>query len=289
MRLAIGTAQFGLTYGVANQNGQVSLAAAREIILRAAESGVDTLDTAMAYGNSEQRLGEIGVGGFKVITKLQAIPEECPNISIWITKCVAASLARLGVAKLEGLLLHKPSQLLEPHGQKIHDALIRLKSDGLVNKIGVSIYDPGELDDLTAQFPMDIVQAPFNIVDQRLRTSGWLGRLASMNVELHARSIFLQGLLLMDEASRPEKFNRWSAFWIQWHKHLQASGRTALETCLDFAMSEKRIHRIVVGVESLAQFEECLQAMRGNRKSTGPIPTCDDAQLVDPRAWTALV
>ncbi|MCE9619614.1 MAG: aldo/keto reductase [Planctomycetes bacterium] len=289
MRLAIGTAQFGLPYGVANRIGQVSAAEAREILRRAAEAGVDTIDTAMAYGNSEQRLGEIGVKHFKVVTKLPAAPVECTDLSAWMMQSVEESLKRLGVAKLEGLLLHKPSQLLEVNGKKMYDTLTALKKDGFVNKIGVSIYEPCELEPLTARFHLDLVQAPFNVLDQRLRTSGWLDKLAEQNIEVHVRSIFLQGLLLMDEASRPEKFNRWGAFWIQWHKHLRASGRTALEACLDFAISEKRIHRLVVGVESLVQFEECLQAMRGTRTSTGSPPTCDDVQLMDPRAWSALV
>lgn len=289
MRLAIGTAQFGLAYGVANKGGQVSLEEASAILRRAANAGADTIDTAITYGNSEQRLGEIGVSGFKVVTKLPAIPAGCADISAWIAQSVAASLKRLGIAKLDGLLLHKPSQLLETGGREIFEALIHLKSEGLVNKIGVSIYEPSELDALIPLFKLDIVQSPFNILDQRLRTSGWLERLAGMNMELHARSIFLQGLLLMSENARPQKFNRWSAFWIQWHKHLQVSGRTALEACLDFALSEKRIHRIVVGMESLAQFEECLQAMIGKRTSTGTPPTCDDVQLMDPRAWSALV
>lgn len=289
MKLAIGTAQFGLSYGVANQNGQVDLEAGRKIIRMAAAKGIDTIDTAIAYGESEQRLGEIGVGDFKIITKLPAIPAECVDISAWVSQNLTASLKRMNLSKLDGVLLHQPSQLLEKRGQEIYDALLQVQSAGLVNKIGVSIYEPKELADLMSRFSIDIVQAPFSILDQRLRTSGWLDKLAQLNVELHVRSIFLQGLLLMNKTNRPQKFDRWNTFWIQWHTYLMTSGYSALRACLAFVLSEKKIHRIVVGFESLTQLEECLRATNEDLTSSVPIPTCDDVELADPRGWSALV
>ena len=289
MKLALGTAQFGLSYGVANQNGQVDLEAGRKIVRMAAASGIDTIDTAIAYGESEQRLGEIGVGDFKIITKLPAIPAECVNIPAWVSQNLTASLQRMGLSKLDGVLLHQPSQLLEKRGQEIYDALLQVQSAGLVNKIGVSIYEPKELADLMSRFSIDIVQAPFSILDQRLRTSGWLDKLAQLNVELHVRSIFLQGLLLMNKTNRPQKFDRWNTFWIQWHTYLMTSGYSALRACLAFVLSEKKIHRIVVGFESLTQLEECLRATNEDLTSSVPIPTCDDVELADPRGWSALV
>ena len=289
MKLALGTAQFGLSYGVANQNGQVGLAVGREIVRMAAARGIDTIDTAIAYGESEQRLGEIGVGDFKIITKLPAIPAECVNIPAWVSQNLTASLQRMGLSKLDGILLHQPSQLLEKRGQEIYDALLQVQSAGLVNKIGVSIYEPKELADLMSRFSIDIVQAPFSILDQRLRTSGWLDKLAQLNVELHVRSIFLQGLLLMNKTNRPQKFDRWNTFWIQWHTYLMTSGYSALRACLAFVLSEKKIHRIVVGFESLTQLEECLRATNEDLTSSVPIPTCDDVELADPRGWSALV
>jgi aryl-alcohol dehydrogenase-like predicted oxidoreductase len=289
LKLALGTAQFGLSYGVANQNGQVDLEAGRKIVRMAAARGIDTIDTAIAYGESEQRLGDIGVNNFKVITKLPAIPLDCGDISAWVFQNATASLNRMGLSKLDGVLLHQPSQLLEKRGQEIYDALLQVQSAGLVNKIGVSIYEPKELADLMSRFSIDIVQAPFSILDQRLRTSGWLDKLAQLNVELHVRSIFLQGLLLMNKTNRPQKFDRWNTFWIQWHTYLLTSGYSALRACLAFVLSEKKIHRIVVGFESLTQLEECLRATNEDLTSSVPIPTCDDVELADPRGWSALV
>jgi aryl-alcohol dehydrogenase-like predicted oxidoreductase len=213
VKLALGTVQFGLDYGIANQQGQVPVDEAGAILDLAFAHGVDTLDTAVAYGNCEQRLGEIGVGGWRVISKLPAIPDGCKDIYRWVADEVTASLRRLHITCLSGLLLHRPRQLLEDGGDRLYKVLQQLKDEGRVQKIGVSIYEPAELDELFDRYQLDLVQAPFNILDGRLIDSGWLARLPEQGVELHVRSIFLQGLLLMHAGERPKKFHRWQTIW----------------------------------------------------------------------------
>ena len=167
-RLALGTVQFGLNYGVANRSGQVSRSMAKAMLAHALEGGVDMLDTAVAYGESEECLGEIGTGGFKVVSKLPTVPESCPDIDVWVREQINMSLTRLGVKSLYGLLLHRPDQLLEANGKALYIALQRLKEAGKVQKTGVSIYAPDQLTDLASRFRFDIVQAPLNLVDRRL-------------------------------------------------------------------------------------------------------------------------
>src|SRR3990172_7099104 len=111
MKLALGTVQFGLPYGVANLHGQVSFDEARAILNYAETAGLDMLDTAVAYGNSEQHLGEIGVTQWQVVSKLPAIPEACADVAAWVGASVEASLQRLQIRQLHGLLLHSPAQL----------------------------------------------------------------------------------------------------------------------------------------------------------------------------------
>ena len=173
-RLALGTVQFGLPYGIANHAGQIPKEDGTGILDIAAENGIDTIDTAIAYGESEKRLGEIGVRSWQIISKLPVIPEDCPDILQWVTEAVGGSMQRLKVNKLYGLLLHRPEQLLKKNGDSLFGILQSLKEDGVVDKIGVSIYDPSELDTLCTRFQFDIVQAPFNILDRRLIDSGWL-------------------------------------------------------------------------------------------------------------------
>jgi len=285
VKLALGTVQFGLEYGIANKQGQVSREEARSILDHARAGGMDTLDTAIAYGDSEGRLGEIGILDWQVISKLPAIPESCADVAAWVQASVCNSLGRLGIPRLRGLLLHCPQQLLGAQGDVLYQALIALKDQGKVEKIGLSIYGPDELDALWPHYQFDLVQAPFNIIDRRLATSGWLARLHRAGTEIHVRSVFLQGLLLMEAARRPATFNRWQPLWDRWHRWLDEQALTPLQACLDFVSSHSEIDRIVVGVDNVKQLQEIL----GASKTMGvPVPqsfATEDLRLLNPSNW----
>ena len=284
-RLALGTVQFGLPYGIANNTGQVNRVTASAIINRAYDAGFDTLDTAIAYGDSEQCLGEIGVDNWRVVTKLPEVPVECANILHWVEEQVQGSLRRLRVKSLAGLLLHRPSQLLEDRGDDLWIALHQLKSDGIVEKVGFSIYAPEELDTLWDSFSPDLVQAPYNIFDRRLETTGWLDRLYNSAVEVHVRSIFLQGLLLIDESIRSAMFNRWKKVWNKWEEWLHSKNLNPLLACLSYALSEQRIDRIVVGVESVEQINELIVLKDCLYTGSFPDFKVNDLDLLNPSKW----
>lgn len=287
-RLALGTAQFGMNYGVANRSGQVSSDEVASILSLARTQGVDTLDTAMDYGSSELALGVNHLSDFTVITKLSALPDDVADVDGWVHSKMVASLERLHLGCVDGLLLHRPHQLLGPHGKALVRALQRLKSDGLVKKIGVSIYSPNELDAVLQAGPIDIVQAPFNLIDRRLHDSGWMHKLHQAGIEIHVRSAFLQGVLLMPQSGIPSKFARWSATWNSWHDWLQANGHSAVEACLGFALSFPQISRVVVGVDSAMQFKQLLDASKTPCSATWPSIGLDDEMLVNPAKWNEL-
>ncbi len=288
MKLALGTAQFGLSYGVANTQGQISRDEAKEIIHFAESNGVKTLDTAVGYGESELRLGEVGVKHWQVVSKLPALPDGCQDGTQWVQETVVQSLKRLNVDALYGLLMHRPQQLLENGGEDVYRALRKVQENGLVRKIGVSIYDPSELDTICSRFSIDLVQAPFNVLDRRLIETGWLPRIQEKGIELHVRSIFLQGLLLMELGMRPPKFDRWNRLWVDWHQWLEEANLTPLEACLRYAMSYSEIDRVIVGVDSLKHLKEVLAA-------GGSIPELPESirtsrpELLNPANWSALV
>jgi aryl-alcohol dehydrogenase-like predicted oxidoreductase len=198
------------------------------ILKHARAAGLDTLDTAIAYGEAEQRLGAIGVGQWQVISKLPPVPDGCADVAAWVRDCVRGSLQRLKVAALHGLLLHRSQDLLGSSGAALSVALAATKSAGLVAKLGVSIYAPEELDDLASRMQLDVVQAPLSIVDRRLASSGWLARLHAAGTEVHVRSVFLQGLLLMDPGLRPARFARWQQLWDQWARRAGADAGAGL-------------------------------------------------------------
>jgi aryl-alcohol dehydrogenase-like predicted oxidoreductase len=284
-RLALGTVQFGMPYGVANQQGKVTLTSATEILKYAHLTGIRTLDTAITYGDSEHCLGQIGVGDWQVVSKLPEIPIGTNDIQNWVKESLQGSLRRLQISRLYGLLLHCPQQLLSPEGQELYNALNLVKAEGLVNKIGISVYNSNELEALFDRFSFDLVQAPFNIFDRSLAQSGWLSRLKGAEVEVHVRSIFLQGLLLMNPSARPVYFERWHPLWTEWQQWLFTIGLNPLQACLDFVLSNPDIDRVVVGVDRLSQLQEILAATKIEAVKPHDHLCCDDPDLINPARW----
>jgi aryl-alcohol dehydrogenase-like predicted oxidoreductase len=287
-RLALGTVQFGLPYGIANRAGQVTRSEAKAMLQLAAIKGIDTLDTAISYGDSETCLGELGTRDFKVVTKLPAVPNDCEDVSAWVTQQVNASLARMNVTSVYGLLLHRSAQLLDANGTELYRALQVLKDSGQVQKLGVSIYSPSELDVLIPQYHFDLVQAPFNLVDQRLYRSGWMQRLKDQGVEVHTRSVFLQGLLLMAQADIPAKFSPWNELWNGWHRWLANHDISALEACLAFPLSYHKIDMVVVGADNVNQLNQIIDAASGKAINDLPDLESKDEMLINPAHWTKL-
>jgi hypothetical protein len=288
-RLALGTAQFGMSYGIANQVGQVTHDEAIAILNESWSAGVNTLDTAIAYGESEKRLGEIGIENWQVITKLPTLPANRIDIDNWVKESVFGSLERLRIPKLSGILLHCPEQLHGHEGKKLFQSLVTLKEQNLVKSIGVSIYNPEELDALWSQFQFDIVQTPYNILDQRIATSGWLKRLNQAGIEVHVRSVFLQGLLLMEKLKRPEKFNHWQHLWDCWENWLEDQAMSPLQACLGFVLSQPEINRVLVGVDSLKQLKEVFAASSVGKSVVPPIELMsEDQNLIHPSFWSHL-
>ena len=289
MRLALGTVQFGLPYGVANQNGQIPRAEAKKILEYAFASGFNTLDTAIAYGQSEECLGQAGILGWNVVSKLPAIPDGCSDVRRWVANSVQTSLNQMGIERLYGLLLHRPSQLLTTQGEELFRAMEVLKLDGLLVKTGVSVYGSNELDALAPYYRFDLVQAPFNVLDQGLLISGWMDRMVSEGTELHVRSLFLQGLLLMPANARPEKFLRWANIWKVWDEWLIESRLTSLQACLRYALSFEQVSKVVVGVDSIQQLAQIIDASRGDLDISIPSTLItDEAGLINPSRWNEL-
>jgi aryl-alcohol dehydrogenase-like predicted oxidoreductase len=284
-RLILGTAQMGLRYGVANHTGMVDRAAAAEILNFARSQNIDTLDTAAAYGESERRLGELGVHQWRVVSKISAVPETA-DVGTWIRTAIARSLDNLGMPSLYGLLLHRPSQLTGPMGEAVYQGLRDARDRGEVEKIGISIYSPEELQALWPKFSFDLVQAPLNVIDRRLYSTGWLAKLRAADVEVHVRSIFLQGLLLMDPAARPARFNAWQPLWTQWHRWLEEQSLTALQACVGYALSLQDVDGVVIGVDSAAQLRSIVESIGTASVSPPEYLQSADIDLINPSRWS---
>jgi aryl-alcohol dehydrogenase-like predicted oxidoreductase len=176
-------------------------------------------------------------------------------------------------------------ELVGERGKELYEALKAIKSKGLVSKIGVSIYDPSELAELSERFTFDLVQAPLSVMDRRLIDTGWLARLRELGIETHVRSIFLQGLLLMNPTERPRAFDRWSGLWDSYDNWLAEAGLTRLQACVRFALSFPEISRVVIGVDSVDQLKDIVVGSRGPAPRVGDAFRTDEAELLNPARW----
>lgn len=286
MKIALGTVQFGLKYGVANQAGRIPFEEVKKILQQAAAQGIDTLDTAIAYGDSESILGQAGVASWNIVTKLAAVPEDCADVARWVEVQMEGSLRRLGVSQVHGVLLHRPAQLLcKQLGNQLFKALENLKAEGVTRKIGVSIYGPEELEALWPKFQLDLVQAPYNVVDRRLASSGWLARMHQAGTEVHVRSVFLQGLLLMSAESRRTNFGDWQNLWSKWDGWLMVEKLTALRACLIFALSRPEIDHVIVGADSVNHLNEILSVTGTDSIDFPNYLESRDSRLTNPSKW----
>lgn len=286
MKLALGTAQFGLDYGVANKKGRVNLEEVRTVLKLAKSVGIKTLDTASAYGSSESTLGMAGIEGFEVITKIPPFTSDATlDIDMWIRGTVSDSLSRLKTQTLRGLLFHRPLELLSDVGKQAYQTLVKLKKQGIVEKIGISIYQPQDLDALIPRFSFDIIQAPLNIIDRRLISSGWLQKLKQNEIEVHTRSAFLQGVLLMTPQERPAYFSPWTELLNQFDQWRTTQGLTPLQACLAFLYQHSEIDRVIVGIDSVEQLQEITKSqLYADLAVPNELESSDEA-LINPARW----
>jgi len=202
-KLALGGVQFGIDYGIANTKGQVQIEEVQSILNYAKKNGVNILDTASGYGDSEEVLGKVGVDNFQIITKTTSIKQGVNGV----VRIFYQSLKNLKQKKAYGLLIHDIGEIEHKQFDTLLIELARLKRQGLVKKIGVSVYNSQQIDYVLDNFSIDLIQLPINILDQRLINDESLVKLKKHNVEIHARSALLQGLLLMSINTIPYWFD----------------------------------------------------------------------------------
>lgn len=285
--LGLGTVQWGLKYGIANRNGLVSANTVSDILAAARGAGIAILDTAAQYGEAEAVLGANSVAGFKIVTKTPSfraagITDEHVR---QLVKTFDESLQRLGLSSVYGLLVHHSEDLLAPGGQKLVVAMNKLKDSGKVEKIGVSIYDGSQLDGLLERFTPDLVQTPVSVLDQRLVSSGQLQRLAELDVEVHVRSVLLQGLLLMPPNELPAYFAPIRGLLERWHVAVCDQGMTPTQAALSYVRNIPGVSTVLVGVESLDQLLMCVSDFSVGHRFDARGLACDDPAFVNPAMW----
>lgn len=286
-RLGLGTVQWGTAYGISNLAGITSEGEVARILAAAGSHGVNLLDTAVAYGQAEAVLGRNDLGCFRIVTKTPVFKSEkiVEDHAQALTDSLLSSLRTLAVPRLYGLLVHHADDLLAPGGWRLVATLQALKTQGLVDKIGVSIYRDDQLEQLLNFFIPDVVQLPLNVFDQRLILNGRLAQLKAMGVEIHVRSAFLQGLLLMEPTLVPAYFSPIAPLFQAWHGRVKEHHMSPVQAALAFVRDQSSVDVVLVGVSSVNEFSECLEQFSRPGSFDASGLECSDSAFTNPSQW----
>ena len=292
MKLMLGTAQFGLDYGISNTSGQTQYNEICRILSMAYNGGIDWIDTAHTYGKSESILGRTA-HWFNVVTKTSDFDFDGPRT---LSEGLRESLRRLNRKCVYGLLLHREIDLLGAYGDEIFEQLALLKRISWIKKIGVSVYSPEHTMEIIDRYPIDIIQFPCSILDQRFVQDGIVQKMADKGIEAHARSIFLQGLVFMDPDTIDEYFAPIKPGLQKLHDTADRMNVSVLKIALEYMRSLDNIDRIIVGVNDAEQLNDIFQAYEYGIEVLTPREPfeCDvdfkefaiaDEQFVNPAKW----
>lgn len=281
----LGTAQFGSHYGVVNSHGCPSDEEVKLILETMIENGVDFLDTAFSYGNSLERVAFLSPP--KKIQQIQLINKFNVSGDLETTYSkLLEYLKKTGLKKFYGLLIHDPQNLTSKQEKDICAFLKKVKDEGVVYKVGVSVYSPSDLEGILDTYPIDLLQCPINLFDQRFLEEGILRLLKDRNIEIHARSLFLQGVLLSKEM--PQFLKNLESTWNLYRNALSETGLTSLQFILSWIKSIQGIDKWVVGINKKHELSQIL--VEYDRSLSNPdydwakfnMPDNPD---IDPRNW----
>lgn len=293
MKLGIGAAQFGLDYGVSNTEGITPIAEVAKILWQAESLGIELIDTAPAYGDSEAILGSYiqDRSCFKIMTKTPFFDKGVIREQdvAHLRKTFISSLQNLKQSSIYGLLIHHADDLFAIDGQKLWKSMEALKDEGLVKKIGVSFYNAEQIDEALKRYAVDLVQVPVNIFDQRLLKSGHLKKLRDRHIEVHARSIFLQGLLLLEPSELPPYLGHAASCLQKYHDLIRPLNLTALDAALAFVDHLEEVDAYIVGLNHYHQLEDILNHQKKNRDNALDFDysrfAITDENIINPSLW----
>jgi aryl-alcohol dehydrogenase-like predicted oxidoreductase len=283
MKLVIGSAQLGMRYGLFN-NKKISFKEFKKIEKLVLKSKINFIDTATSYGDSEKIIGNSKLKNLHIITKIKIPNKKNINIKNWLLKEISKSLSKLKIKKIYGVLIHNYKDLLGKHGKNYLFSLQELKKKKIIKKIGISIYEPQEIKKIWNFWKPDIIQVPFNIIDNRILSSGWVNILKKFKVKIYARSIFLQGLLVNQDNSF--KINK--DYKILLNKYMNwcyKNNISLIHGCLHFVKQFKKIDYLVVGFNNYNQLKEIIDVFKKKQIVVPRKFSTNKINLIDPRKW----
>ncbi|WP_281640386.1 aldo/keto reductase [Aurantimicrobium minutum] len=284
-QLVLGTVQFGLDYGITNTAGEISDNSVKEMLTFAEENGISLLDTAADYGNSQYRLGLLApsFANTSYVTKF-SLPSDgsMPNPNIIFQD----SMDLLKVEKLYGVLFHKLLDLSDPRFEDALTILREGRDNGILSRIGVSIYNRADLITALEVFPdLDLLQLPANVIDVNLLESDEVQMLKSRGAEIHVRSVFLQGLLLTSPSQLSDFFEPLKPALIKLHNVAAETGKSVLELVLAKIRHHRYVDAVLVGATTLGELTEITSAWESASEYEDFELPAVPREILDPRLW----
>jgi len=284
MNFILGTATFGTKYGIANQSKNLSDLEAVGILEEAKRLNIGFLDTAPAYGDAESIVGNFHRSNntFEVISKISEVHDFS---SSRLLNQIRESATTLRLPKFSAVLFHKPEVLTKYPKEEINRTIERILGSGLVESLGASVYEEEEIRFISKNFPgITLFQVPENIMDRRLLKSSLLMRLADQGTKFHVRSIFLQGLLLMEMEDIPTALSEAKHGLAELHKFSKLSRVSIFDMCLNYSSRIEWASGIVVGVNSQKQLQDIMH-YKEYVLDLESLPSPFPKPLTDPRQW----
>ena len=283
MKLVIGTAQLGMKYGLFN-NKKISRSEFKKIEKLILKSNIHFIDTAINYGNSENIIGNSKLKKLNIITKIKLPKKKFINIDNWIGKEILKSLNNLKVKSIYGVLIHDYRDLLGKYGSTYLRSLKELKKKKIIKKIGVSVYSPQEIKKIWGFWRPDIIQFPFNPLDNRMLSSKWFDVLKKSKVKIFVRSVFLQGLLINKDNPFIIK-RKYEILLSKFKNWCHKNNISLLQACLHFVKQFKKINFLVVGFDNYKQLKEIIYVFKKKQTIIPNKFSTKKLNLIDPRKW----
>ena len=291
-KIILGTAQWGSNYGIANKSGKINLKEIEKIVNFCFDNDIKLYDTARRYGNTEKIFGKLNkkyAGKTKIISKIKDFRLGDTHFDKKkIRELILTTHKNTFQNNIEGMLIHDDDLLDNKYFPYIWEVLSDLKNEFRIKKIGVSTYKYNINIKLLKKYRFDIVQLPFNIYDQTRLNTGFIKKLNDNNIEIHARSVFLQGILLQDYRKLKGIFYSIRDHQKKMHNFLKQNGMTKIEGCLS-AVIQNDIQKIIIGCDSLGQLKEIHKSFiniihNSNFKNLKKF-SINDMKIINPSLW----
>ncbi len=281
-KIILGTANLNQKYGFLKKS--IKYKDFKKIINKF-KKRIGYVDTSNNYKKVHKLLGKINLGKIKIITKISIPISSKTSPKLWISKIVKKITSDLKDKKIYCILIHNPKLLIKDKYKKYFFYLNELKKKGTIKKIGFSVYGIKETNILLEKYKIDILQIPVNLINQSFCNKKFLKKIYKKRIEVHARSIFLQGILLSSNLHNLKYFKKWKNLWTSYYSWLNKNKVSQLTACITFIKSIKNISGFVVGIENEAQLKEILNCRIEKKMRFNKFLSQKNKKLIDPSSW----